>query len=271
MRQRGAADWSLVHGFFVNMGGFVLHANGPQPLPLRGETLLELVALGLIDIPTVTRDEILDRSKADDFAKVFTAFQVTWMVTKILARLVARLCITPFEVLTATYIIVSSLTFALQWSKPKDVAVPVVIRCPVQSPDPATKRIALAAHLVHFLFTADTRPRYVFNLYLAICGASGLYIGLHTATRPELLAGPRYNIWRISCYISLGLVLVLYLFILTSKWIPGFLFKPLFLVFCLIYAITRLVPFIIGIEVFFSSLPVCVYHDVSWTNFIPHF
>ena len=70
----------MVHGYFTNMGGFVLKSPGREPFPLLGEALEVPVKKHSIDVPDITEDEIKDRSKTDRFAPFFAVLQVSWMV-----------------------------------------------------------------------------------------------------------------------------------------------------------------------------------------------
>jgi hypothetical protein len=69
-----------------------------------------------------------DRTKADVFAKTFTVCQTLWFIVQCIARLIQGLSITSLEVTTIAFVVCTIGTYALWWSKPKGVFVPVVIR-----------------------------------------------------------------------------------------------------------------------------------------------
>ena len=61
--------WTKIHGYFIQMGGFILFEGNVAKGVLSPEKFSELFTAGKIEIPTVTAEEIEDRSKADGFSK----------------------------------------------------------------------------------------------------------------------------------------------------------------------------------------------------------
>lgn len=82
---------SLVHGYFANMGGFVLQSKGRHPFPLNAETLRILVQQGVLEMPETTMSEIKDRSKASYFTRALLVLQIAWMVSQCTGRRVRDL------------------------------------------------------------------------------------------------------------------------------------------------------------------------------------
>ncbi|KAJ5628279.1 SE-domain-containing protein [Penicillium lividum] len=123
----GSHSWTTTHGFFANMGGFVLRTPGLQDFPLNAESLRVVVADGPIQIPDVEKEDIKDRSKSDVFARSFAVLQGCWTVVQCIARYREDLPIMALEVNAALFTIVSLWTYAFEWSKPKDVSVPIVL------------------------------------------------------------------------------------------------------------------------------------------------
>ncbi|KAH8763956.1 hypothetical protein F5882DRAFT_364589 [Hyaloscypha sp. PMI_1271] len=94
----GHDKWTMRHAFFLNMGGVWLRPRDSDPFPINATQLLYLVKGKHIDLPSLTEEEIWDRSKADSFAKTFACFQIGWLVLQCLGRAVQKLPITPLEI-----------------------------------------------------------------------------------------------------------------------------------------------------------------------------
>ncbi|KAI0096634.1 hypothetical protein GGR51DRAFT_543090 [Nemania sp. FL0031] len=127
MRSLNQTQWTLAHGFYADSGGFQLHLPGYKPFPITAKQVAYLTQQGHIDIPTITKREISDKSKANGETKVLTFIQSGWLITKLFARAVYGLEITPYELATVAILICSFTTLALWWHKPLDVRSPTSI------------------------------------------------------------------------------------------------------------------------------------------------
>lgn len=128
MRKLGKHEWTRVHAFYANAGGFVLQTPDFPPFPINATSIHYLYTQKRIDVPDITRNNIWDRSKADHFAKVFAFIQAGWILLQIIARRSQQLTVTPLEVFTAAFIVPSLATAYFWASKPQNVAEPTVIR-----------------------------------------------------------------------------------------------------------------------------------------------
>lgn len=127
MKALGHAEWTQVHAFYANAGGFVLKAPDSPPFPINATSIHYLIRTKRIGVPPITKDQIWDQSKADRFAKGVAFFQAGWLIFYIIARASQSLSVTPLEVFTAAFII-PTLATAYFWSnKPQNVAEPTVI------------------------------------------------------------------------------------------------------------------------------------------------
>ncbi|TFK42286.1 hypothetical protein BDQ12DRAFT_719178 [Crucibulum laeve] len=117
--------WTKTHGFFVQMGGFMLFRNGEPLHTLTLSKLEDLVQRGDIDFPDVTDAEIQDRSKGDPFAKGVVLLHTTWFITKCITRAAQGLVITELEIVTLALAVQNSVMYMLWWKKPLDVRVSV--------------------------------------------------------------------------------------------------------------------------------------------------
>ncbi|KAH7310764.1 hypothetical protein B0I35DRAFT_470554 [Stachybotrys elegans] len=117
MHSLGCHEWTMVHAFYANAGGFLLAAPGFPAFPINATSIHYLV----------TRDQIWDRSKADRLAKWVAFLQAGWLLCSIAARASQSLSITPLEVFTVAFI-VPTLATSYSWSrKPQNVNEPDVI------------------------------------------------------------------------------------------------------------------------------------------------
>jgi hypothetical protein len=119
--------WTRTHAFFLIMGGFTLHEGGKPVRILEARELEELWEAGKITWPTVTKEEIADRSKGDYLSKTIVLFQTTWFVGQCIARGAYGLTVTELEVVTVAFASLTGIVYYLWWDKPLDVrcSIPV--------------------------------------------------------------------------------------------------------------------------------------------------
>jgi len=102
---------------------------------LLPERFSELLKAGKIEFPTVTVEEIEDRSKADGFSKTISLGQTSWFVAQCIARGAQHLDLTLVELLTLSLAVLNGLMYFLWWNKPLDVRCPVRVNLlPVDKP-----------------------------------------------------------------------------------------------------------------------------------------
>ncbi len=119
--------WTMQHAFFLNMGGIWLKPKESRPFPINAAQLSYLVADGYMQLPSISKKEIEDKSKADKFAKIFACGQILWLVLQCIGRAIQHLPITTLEIATLGFAIPSVATFALWFCKPADIEVPTFV------------------------------------------------------------------------------------------------------------------------------------------------
>ena len=119
--------WTRAHAFFLIMGGFTLHEGGKPVRILEARELEELSEAGKIEWPTITEDEIADRSKGDYLSKTIVLFQTTWFIAQCIARGIYGLDVTELEVVTLAFATLTGVIYFFWWDKPLDVrcSIPV--------------------------------------------------------------------------------------------------------------------------------------------------
>ena len=125
--EKNHTGWTRTHAFFLIMGGFMLHEGGKPVRVLEAKDLEELSEAGKIAWPTITKEEIADRSKGDYLSKTIVLFQTTWFVGQCIARGAYGLPVTELEVVTVAFASLTGVIYYLWWDKPLDVrcSIPV--------------------------------------------------------------------------------------------------------------------------------------------------
>jgi len=81
----------------------------------------DLEGLNIDHWPSISENDIKDKSKGDSFSKGFVVLQTTWFVTQCIARGVAGLMITELELATFAFAVLNGILYFLWWNKPLDV------------------------------------------------------------------------------------------------------------------------------------------------------
>jgi hypothetical protein len=150
-------EWTLTHGFFMGMGGFMLENHGAPVFPLvfdlgpsSDDDSMERITPEKFDFDnfyaaekievrdekfdyttmrrSISKGEILDRSKGDWLAKTIVLIQLVWFLAQVIARGASGLPIATLEITTVAYIAVSAVLYILWWHKPKDIHNPIGIQ-----------------------------------------------------------------------------------------------------------------------------------------------
>lgn len=129
-------QWTLVHGFYAVMGGFALDSsNAKQQFLPDSRTRAPLTATGLrflleLDpdlLPSISKEQIKDKSKADGLQKFLVCFQATWFCATCITRLASSLPISLLELNAFGHALCALLIYAMWWQKPLDVDEPSLV------------------------------------------------------------------------------------------------------------------------------------------------
>ncbi len=136
-RPRYTSSWSMVHGFYLIMGGFALDSNKSDDFFLPGcRTRAVLTPAGfqfLLDhepscMPDISEDQIKDKSKADGLKKTLVCAQALWFCIQCAGRLAGSLPVSLLELNTVGHAICTLLIYFLWWDKPLEVEEPTLIQ-----------------------------------------------------------------------------------------------------------------------------------------------
>ncbi|KAL9600255.1 MAG: hypothetical protein Q9219_003299 [cf. Caloplaca sp. 3 TL-2023] len=133
-------QWTMVHSFFACTGGFAfefdegrkhkhppfLPPGCPQRLTLTARGVAFISACG--HLPTVSRAEIMDKSKANTLAKSLVIIQASWLLIQVIGRLIAHLPVTLLEVNTVAHVLCAFLMYAMWWNKPLAPNEPFILK-----------------------------------------------------------------------------------------------------------------------------------------------
>ena len=112
------------------MGGFrLIREDGSEAL-LYNDAFFEGVINSDIEMPTITEEEIEDRSKHDGVGKAFTIIHTLWFAQQVVVRATERLPVTELELTTLAHVVFNVFIYLCWWYKPKDVNVPVKVHPP---------------------------------------------------------------------------------------------------------------------------------------------
>ena len=111
--ERNHPDWTRAHSFFLIMGGFTIYEGGKPARVLEVKELEELSEAGKFEWPTITEEEITDRSKGDYLSKTIVLFQTTWFIGQCIARGAYRLALAELEVATVAFASLTGVIYYL--------------------------------------------------------------------------------------------------------------------------------------------------------------
>ncbi|KAF9008016.1 hypothetical protein BDQ17DRAFT_1237610 [Cyathus striatus] len=121
-------DWSMKHVHYLQMGGFHLR-NGESTVVLYPKQFHEHLEKKEILLPSITEDDIQDRSKADALSKIIVVFQTIWFVVQCIGRHTQGLALAQLEVATLAVISCTFILCIIWWDKPFDVRQPTYLNC----------------------------------------------------------------------------------------------------------------------------------------------
>ncbi|KAG6831450.1 hypothetical protein H0H87_005122 [Tephrocybe sp. NHM501043] len=117
-----AMGWGVSHGFFAQMGGFMLYSADGEPLNIIWpKDMVHMLNSVHIERPRLSKEEIDDRSKGDWIAKGLALIQTTYFLVQCVTRAAQRLPITELELITFAYTILNVYVYAMWWKKPQNV------------------------------------------------------------------------------------------------------------------------------------------------------
>lgn len=149
-------EWTLTHGFFAWMGGFVLYVNNEPRATLTPDELLRFVRKGYVEIPVITEADIEDRSKGDGLYKCIAILQLVWFIIQLIVRTAQGFPVTLLEIDTLGVAALACIAYAFWWKKPKDIRRPYIVHWNSEATDPS-----LCGNLENNYYYSHTRRSLV--------------------------------------------------------------------------------------------------------------
>lgn len=127
----------MVYAHFAVMGGFCFDTTdtelnflpgGRNRVTLTSKAVVSLAKLAPELLPDISKEQILDKSKADGFGKTLACLQACWFCRQSISRLAAGLPIALLELNSFAHALCTLLAYTFWWSKPQDINEPVLIQ-----------------------------------------------------------------------------------------------------------------------------------------------
>ncbi|KAF8331024.1 uncharacterized protein EI90DRAFT_3058240 [Cantharellus anzutake] len=278
--------WTHTHSYFVVMNGFFDTSEQKSVIPGKDDepsTFLEQYP-GIIEKSgdhrraVTTRDEILDRSKGDPFAKSIVVAQLLWFIAQYVGRWAAHLHRSQLEAMTLAYAVLSIIVYILWWDKPLNIRFPVRVTKET-SPDATTATPSPEAKVEQDTPKVENQPDstspparsapskqqfFVFIMTAIIFGGIHCFAwSFHFQTHVEML------LWRISAIIITVCPIPIIVCLGLSDYYDSDIAAACGTPALMIYTAARLILFTLT----FTSLrlpPPDLYQTVPWSSFLPH-
>ncbi|KAL8836048.1 MAG: hypothetical protein Q9170_003061 [Blastenia crenularia] len=78
-------------------------------------------------LPSLTDQEIEDRSKSDVLVQSLAVIRLLWSAIQLIARRIGKLSFALLEISTVALALCAFMVYIIDWSKPKDVGVPIYV------------------------------------------------------------------------------------------------------------------------------------------------
>jgi hypothetical protein len=147
VQELGYDDWTMQHGFYIDMGCFQVGLKGKIAslqigeqdnditrledgfrFTIRLEDLLTLMKADLLSAPDICTLDLEERNKNDKFAQVITFLQVIYFAFQFFGRLGYNLPISTLELSTIAFICSALVVEYFWWDKPLDLRTATVVK-----------------------------------------------------------------------------------------------------------------------------------------------
>lgn len=302
LRQLGFPNTTLVHGFFLNMGGFVLQS-GQRYCHVTIEDVTSAIdasSTGILrasrhsndktaayppwthEVGNTAKDQINDLAASDVLTKTIACVQALWFVTQVISRLCEHRAITLLEVSTSAYVLSAVVAYAAWWKKPQGCNLPIIVSCTEDQIPPETGARRTPYELHDFdkylwgganIACITSMPGLGF-LFWFIIVCPFIYGAIHLASwNVTLPSDVELWMWRASALYctAVGPLLGVAVAIEDVSTYNQKFFGVLLAVFLGFYPYILVRSFMV-VEIFVSlrALPYGVYESVQWSSFIPH-
>jgi hypothetical protein len=125
---------------FAHMGGFrLVSQDGSKRTSLYGGEFFDRVLKGEIKMPTITKNEVNDKSSGDGIVKAIGVIQELWFGIQAANRLRQVLIVTELEVAILAHVVLNMFIYWYWWNKPLNVRCPVDVYPQLEAPSSEDK------------------------------------------------------------------------------------------------------------------------------------
>ena len=126
-KDSGYDEWTIYHGFYATMGGFILQPRDSKPFPVDYKQLHYLVTRGYVRFPDITETKIRKMGKQDTFEKLLTLLQLGWFIVQCIGRAIQHLPITTLELATSGLVVCTVASYCQWFHKPLDAEEATIV------------------------------------------------------------------------------------------------------------------------------------------------
>lgn len=150
-----SGGWSLIHAFYINMGGYAVRLPGKEDSDYRyssaddrgtlthlsGNSFCTLLSRDTHELDRLPSDgDIADRSKSDALAKCLALIQVIYFCAQCITRAIRSLPVSPLEIGTLGFALCSFVSYGFLFNKPRSVKSATVLSTSIFDMDPYIRR-----------------------------------------------------------------------------------------------------------------------------------
>ena len=121
------SDFASEPRFQVTVDGTIIEVLDGTKYQVRAKDLQTLLREKAVDIPTVSKSVLDERSKSDAFAKAITVVQVLRFLVEMIGHIASSLPLTPLKISILAFISCAAATEFFWWNKPLDLRSVTVI------------------------------------------------------------------------------------------------------------------------------------------------
>ena len=114
------ADWPSQNVDMATLQGNIWILDSKQLVLAREHGVIK-------KLPSLTKEEIQDRSKSDGLVRLLAVIQLLWLAAQLVIRRINRIPFAALEISTLAFSSCAIIIYIMEWRKPKDVGVPIYL------------------------------------------------------------------------------------------------------------------------------------------------